>query len=407
MPPTPQRLLPLVAVTLFVALALSLTACAGAPPAAASSSPAPSASVPAAVSPSPTAGSEQTLEKGLVDERLTVPAWLLGTSVHSVVDELDALRVGWVRLNVLWSDLEPSQGVYNQRLLAAVDQRVDSLDAQGVKVMITVYEVPRWASDTRWWNSPPLGERPGYRGSYAIKGSALPRLSALGAMLARRYAGRVSALECWNEPNFWWFLYPQRTRSDPDFGPHTYLRMLTAFSNGVREAGTGVAVIGGATMSFGRDDGYRTNPLHFARYLRAHGAAALIDGYSHHPYIPGSSRNRAPDSRPDHPRYTVTLGNVGALLRIFPHKPFYLTEFGYNTRPSRDFGPGCVSERTQSRYLKQAYAVASRHPQIKVLFWYLTQDVRRSAAPADGVYTGLQRVDGSKKPSWYSFQALP
>jgi hypothetical protein len=103
----------------------------------------------------------------------------------------------------------------------------------------------------------------------------------------------------------------------------------------------------------------------------------------------------------------VTLGNIRALLLIFPHTPFYLTEFGYNTQPSRDFGPGCVSERTQSRYLKQAYAVARRHPQIKSLFWYLTQDVRRSRARAGGVYTGLLRVDGSKKPSWYTFFALP
>jgi polysaccharide biosynthesis protein PslG len=103
----------------------------------------------------------------------------------------------------------------------------------------------------------------------------------------------------------------------------------------------------------------------------------------------------------------VTLGNLRALLRIFPHKPFYLTEFGYNTRPSRDFGPQYVSERMQSRYLRQAYTVASRYPQVKALFWYLTQDVRRSGARADGVYTGLRRVNGSKKPSWYAFLALP
>jgi hypothetical protein len=407
MPLTPQRLLPPVGVILFFALALGLTACAGAPPAAASSSPAPSASLPAATNPSPSARGEQTFEKGLVDERLTVPGSLAYSSVRSVADELGALGVGWVRLNLLWSEVEPRQGVYDERMLAAVDQRLDSLNALGAKVMITVYDAPRWASDSRWWSSPPVGERAGYCGFYAVKDSSLPRLRALGAMLAKRYSGRVNALECWNEPNFWWFLYPQRTRSDPDFGAHTYLRMLAAFSTGVRESGAGISVIGGATMSFGRDDGYRTNPLHFARYLKSHGAGALIDGYSHHPYIPGSSRNRAPSSAPDHPRYTVMLGNLRALLRIFPREPFYLTEFGYNTRPSRDFGPQYVTERTQSRYLRQAYAVASRHPQVKALFWYLAQDVRRSGARADGVYTGLLRVNGSKKPSWEAFRALP
>lgn len=254
--------------------------------------------------------------------------------------------------------------------------------------------------------SPP-GMAAGYRSFYAMKRTALPQLEKLAAMLATRYAGRVDAMECWNEPNQWRFLYPQRTARDATFGARTYLRMLKAFSAGVRGCGTGVPVLGGASMSFGRNDRYRTSPQRFARYLADHGAGRFLDAYSHHPYVPGGSRNTAPKSRPDRPRYTVTLGNLDALLRIFPDKRFYLTEFGYNTRPSRDFGGQYVSEATQARYLTQSYAVAERYAQVKALFWYLAVDMRPRGLPADhGVYTGLCRTDGSHKASWAAFRAL-
>ena len=47
-------------------------------------------------------------------------------------------------------------------------------------------------------------------------------------------AGKAQALEAWNEPNLWMFLYPQRTPDDPYFAARTYLRMLKAFHAGGR-----------------------------------------------------------------------------------------------------------------------------------------------------------------------------
>lgn len=363
--------------------------------------------VAAAAAPQPTAaaGSTQGVSKGLVEGRLDYP--LRASALAGVGDDLTELGAGWVRLNVFWSDLEPRRGVYSEEELARLDQAVDGVAAQGPRVLLTVYRTPRWASDQRWWRDPVPGYSRGYRSWYAMERGALPRLQALAALLAARYAGRVSALECWNEPNFWWFLYPQRTARDPYYGARTYLRMLRAFSAGARSAGSGVQVLGGATMSFGRDDRYRTSPQRFARFLKRSGAGALIDAYSHHPYIPGGSRRVAPSSRPDRPRSTVTLGNLGALLRLFPTKPFYLTEYGYNTRPSDDFGGFSVSELTQARYLREAYARAQRYGRVQALFWYLAVDQRPPGVPADhGVYTGLSRPNGSHKPSWDAFKGL-
>ena len=103
----------------------------------------------------------------------------------------------------------------------------------------------------------------------------------------------------------------------------------------------------------------------------------------------------------------MTLNNLGTLLRLFPGKPFYLTEYGYNTRPSIFFAWFAVSERTQARYLKRAYAYAGRYSRVKVLVWFLVRDWRPAGSPADrGIYTGLSRVNGERKPSWYAFANL-
>lgn len=276
-----------------------------------------------------------------------------------------------------------------------------------MRVLLTTCHVPRWASDQSWWDKPPFNYAPGYQPFYPVAREALDDYGRLGEFLARHFAGRVQAIECWNEPNLWCYLYPQRTADDPNFGARQYYRMLRAFTAGVRRAGTRVKVVAGATAPVGMDDRYRTSPQRFARFLKAKEAGRWFDVYSHHPYTPGGSLYPAPDQPPNDPAHTVTLYNLGVLLRTFPRKPFYLTEYGYNTKPSVYFGGFTVGETTQARYLKLACAYAGRYSRVKALFWYLVQDVCFDPDhPQSGVYTGLRRVDGTRKPSWYAFRQV-
>jgi hypothetical protein len=312
-----------------------------------------------------------------------------------------------VRLVASWGEIEPERGRYDAAALARLDGLVRALDAAGARVVLTTCYMPRWASDERFWSDPPPSFAPGYQSFYPIRADALADHRRFGRLLARRYGGRIHALECWNEPNLWGYLYPQRTAGDAFFGARTYLRMLEAFSRGVRTSGRRVRVIAGATSPVGLNDKLRTSPQRFARFLKRSGAARWFDGYSHHPYTPGGSLNHAPGGRPNDPRTTVTLANLRTLLRLFPGKPFYLTEYGYNTEPCICFGGFWVSEARQARYLRQAYALAGSYRQVKALFWYLVTDARPGSGPADrGVYTGLRRSDGSKKPSWFAYREL-
>ena len=100
------------------------------------------------------------------------------------------------------------------------------------------------------------------------------------------------------------------------------------------------------------------------------------------------------------------MGNLSTLLRIFPHKPFWLTEYGYQTAPCRVFSDQYVSQITQADYLERAYAfVAKKYPQVKLLMWFLVKDVPppSGSAPDYGFYTGLDTASGAPKRAWYAF----
>ncbi len=306
------------------------------------------------------------------------------------------LHTSWVRIDVLWSALEPSQGAYDAVQVGVLDQSVDELRAAGIKVMLTVSSLPSWAQDRSYG---------GFAGTAPpIRGDALDDLARLSEYLAAHFSGRVRALECWNEPNLWPFLYPQRTDDDPSFAARTYLAMLKAFYAGVQRGDPDVLVVAGATAPLGTNDRNRTSPQRFARYLADHGAAAYFDVYSHHPYTTGGSMHPEPEAAPGDTSLSVTLQNLPTLLRLFPGKPFYLTEYGYNTRYCVGFGL-TVTHVEQAAYLRRAYAYAQRFKQVKLLCWFLAKD----AAPTDGtdakygVYTGLRRAGGDRKLAWFAF----
>ena len=175
-----------------------------------------------------------------------------------------------MRISVSWAALQPARGEYSAGELARLDTLVDDLHAAGVRIILTVVRdavvgvadvlVVASAGRLRAGPQPVLPDQAGPRWTTS---------ATSGEFLARRYAGKVQALEAWNEPNLWTFLYPQRTADDPYFAARTYLRMLKAFHAGVERARTSVRVVAGATAPIGLNDVYRTSPQRFARFLQA------------------------------------------------------------------------------------------------------------------------------------------
>jgi hypothetical protein len=330
------------------------------------------------------------------------------TQRDAIVQEIGTkLRAGLIRIDVSWPSAEPTQGVVDATYMANLVATIDAARAAGMQVLITVDQIPEWASDHSLWSSPPAGyAKNKYLPFYAIDPGKVADFGIFATTLATTLQGKVLGYECYNEPNLWPHVYPQKTGSDSAFAAHRYEAMLEAFKAGVTAAAdpANPLVIAGSTAPTADNTKYGTSPQRFAAQLKAAGASAYFDAYSHHPYVPGGTMSSSPSAQPQYPSTTVTLGNISVLLKLFPTKPFYLTEYGYSTAYSLAFG-AAVSQARQATYLKQAYALAAKYPQVKALTWYQLRDWSPTGKYSSmmGWYLGLRTLSNARKTAYYAF----
>ncbi len=362
----------------------------------------------------PGVASARTLARGIADPTLTqsISPADQATAVHAIRSELGAT---YVRFVISWAATEPTGPTVptpygapipydpSSPYMTSVAAAITQAHADHLKVLITFQDVPKWASNPAYWG------KSGYHANDALLPTAanLSYFSAFCRAVATQFRGQVYAYECWNEPNLYLSLYPQATSHDHNFAAHLYVQMLRSFSKGIHNGDPKALRVAGATAPRGsyRPYAYSTSPQRFAAVIKAtKGWSLLFDAYSHHPYMPGASPRTWPEAAPANPNATVTLQNLGTLLKMFPTKPFFLTEYGYQTAPCQAFGGQHVNQVTQANYLRRAYAYAARYKQVKMLIWYLVKDF----APPGRVYqlgffTGLQTAGGVYKPAWYVF----
>lgn len=319
------------------------------------------------------------------------------------------LHAAYVRFTVSWAQAEPTEptsdgpgGVVFASYWGGVAAAVAKANEDHLKVIITFYDVPRWASDTAFWKLTG-GD---YEPYDAMSAANLGDFKNFCQAVATQFQSQVYAYECWNEPNLSLFLYPQVTAHDKNYGAHLYIKMLRSCSAGIRAGDPkGALVVAGTTSPRGSatPNALSTSPQRFAVVIKAAKVGSLFDAYSHHPYMPGASPRLWPEAAPAHPETTVTLENLGTLLKLFPTKPFLLTEYGVQTAACGAFSGQHVSQVTQANYLRRAYAYVARYRQVKMLMWYLLKDESPAGAPRSGFYTGLETSSGVPKPSWYVF----
>ncbi len=344
-----------------------------------------------------------SVARGIADPTLTQVGPRLDPATQAeAIDQIGAkLRASYARFIVSWASAEPVKAdVYDEAYLAKVENALALAQAQGLKVIVTFSDVPRWASDRAYWYKNPYQDK-GYDRRYAMKTNTatLAAYQRFNRYVAHEFSAYVWGYECWNEPNLHLTLYPQSTAKDKNFGAHVYVKMLRRFSAGISSGDRTAVRLAGATAPRGysassslRLRRMMTSPQRFAQAIKAARVEKYFDAYSHHPYTPGASRNNQPEAAPRDPSTTVNLRNLGALLRIFPKKSFYLTEYGYQTTACGSFSGQKVSLTQQASYLRRAYTYAKRYRQVKLLMWFLLDDFSPSSNPQDwaGFYTGLR-----------------
>lgn len=325
-------------------------------------------------------------------QEVGVQAHLLWSNVDAAgvdrqLDLAQGAGASMVRVDVGWGSIETrAKGSYESWYLGKLDSTVAKAEAKGIKLLLTVFYTPCWASSApetikqgcsgAWWD----------RGAQRYPPTNPQDYADIMAMLAQRYGSRVAAWELWNEPNL-----PEFFESSTP--AKTYATLVKTTYPRVKQANPNAIVVAGSLSN---------SDYAFTEALYREGIRGHFDAFSIHPY----NGDRSPlDSLAGADATNSFLRGVPAVRNVMAShadsRPMWLTELGWNTSDVRGgaFWQNGVAELTQAQYLELAYEQIARWPFVAAAFWFKLQDTSVDSKDPVANY-GLVRYDGSAKPSY-------
>jgi polysaccharide biosynthesis protein PslG len=301
----------------------------------------------------------------------------------AVLDELAGAGISSVRIDVSWSRLEDTKkGARNAGYLARVDSCVRLGRQHDLRLVLQLWQTPKWANGGRAENVPP---------------TISVDFADIAKWFAARYRGQVWAWELWNEPNngtFW----------TGSVGKYTAL--LKAGYTGVKAGDPGALVSLGGLMY---------NDSAYLRAIYAKGGRGSFDVVSTHPY---QGTGDQPPEQADGGRreFFTHTPSVRSVMVSYGDggKPIWFTEFGWSAHDNTGSIPSWargVSERQQADFAVRAVKYAAANwPYVGAMFWYKERSWNLpSADPAwlvrhlEGY--GLLRADGSRRPVYEALRS--
>jgi hypothetical protein len=316
--------------------------------------------------------------------------------------QLEALNVGWVKVQVSWKLFQPEADRLDDVLWHELDALITAANERDIQVLLGVAKAPEWTRPTTEMDGPP---------------SDYNTFANFMRLLADRYAGRVAAYELWNETNL------QREWQGAPLSGADLAEIIRLGAQAVREVDPEALIITGAPAPTGINDGLTAvdDRLYFQQMVNA-GVGEWVDGFGVHPYgwaNPPLSTMADPDpaipSHADHPSffYRDTLEDYRQILtEAGIDKPLWATEFGWGSYENvADPVPGTeymlnVSEWQQAEYTLAAYAYADTRPWVgPLILWNLNFGPLLGTQFSESAYSIL-RPDSTPRPIYYSLRTL-
>lgn len=330
--------------------------------------------------------------------------------------QLQWLGVTALRLELTWGYIAPdansatkpsfeaaNPGSYDWSGYDAVIEEARRLKWQ---ILLTIGSpVPRWATSNR---QAPYVTRPDDQD-----------FKEFMTAVARHYGSEISLYAIWNEPNQPAFLRPQFSPGGVAEAPRIYRGLFQAGYAGLRAGGLAKpkVLMGEAQPTAKYYTDHRlgqlynaVSPVAFlretlclnAKYKKSPTCEPLpAYGFSIHPYTTASGPYYAPPNAED-----VTIGTLSRLVQalnkaakagaIKPNMPLYVTEFGIRSKPERAIG---VSLPVQAEWDAISERLAWENPRVASFSQYLLRD----DVLGHGPQTGLEKLNGAKKPLYYGF----
>jgi hypothetical protein len=305
----------------------------------------------------------------------------------------------WVKHQVKWSDVEPTETAIDWSQL---DAFVGAAEQFELKILVSIVEAPGWTRAA---------------GGAAGRPDDLGKFEHFVRLMAERYRGRVLAYEIWNEPNlalFW--------GRDVDYGE--YAELLMAGYRGVKAADpfalvlfAGLAQNGAGNAAFGIND------VEFLRGVYAYKGGLVRNffdvmgnhsyGYRSSPWVEFDDFAHSSEILYlDHPSfYFKRFRQIRRVMEEFDdgRRPMWLTEFGWTTANQHiDFPFGdLISDELQARYTVEAYRMVEREfPYIQNMFLF-NLNFRTLGRPETSEHGfGVLETDYSPRPAFTSVQQM-
>jgi hypothetical protein len=325
----------------------------------------------------------------------------------------------YVRINVRWFEVAPTKPTvatlpddpaYDW---SQIDAAVASADAQGLRVVFTVYGAPAWAHPS----DVPPGIRP-----EAWKPSASD-FGAFAHALAMQYSAPslidpvppTRWYEIWNEPNLSAYIAPQYKGKKPE-SPIIYGKLLNAAYSSIKAVAPKAQVISAGTGAYGtHPGGSKMHPITFlqslfcVQHVKPCAPKPHMDALAHHPI----DRKHPPTHSAPNPLDVVApdLGRIKKVTKaaaaahhyVGPNPlPLWVTEFWWETKPP-DPNLG-VPPQKQAEYIEQAlYLFWLQH--VPVAINLQMRDSKTVVGDSLATYqTGVYYYDDTKKPSYEAFR---
>lgn len=274
--------------------------------------------------------------------------------------------IGWVRMDFLWSDIEPEKGRFSFK---KYDEIVNILTASNIRVLGILEYNPDWRGVK--WNSAP---DPELYVRYACR-------------VADHFKGRVKHWEIWNEPD-------ERTYWEPQDNLKAYSALLkTVYTNLKKTDPECVVATGGFSA---------TIVLSLRRLYKAVGKE-YFDIVNIHPFVNPLLPDRVNILKSIHK-------GVMRTMREFQdgHKPVWFTETGCPGVKEPDKANGwwhgmSPTEEQQAEWVGTVYRESLKLENVQKVFWAFFRETPGHFK--NGVdHFGLVDIDFLKKPSFNAYR---
>ena len=227
---------------------------------------------------------EPTIQPTSPVDPATIPeldADMIGIQVHSLLDQdgwdqvvldVDRLGVGWAKVQIDWSLLQPNNAQEITEDFRRQELYIESLSQRGINVLVSVAKAPGWSRSTGAEAGPPDDPQ---------------ALADFLSLMLREYGNAIDAVEVWNESNLL-----REWQGQPLTGA-SYMQYFAPAYAAIRAFSPDMVIVTGGPAPTSTSD-FSVDDREYLRQMYAAGLASYTDVVvGVHPYGWGN----APDSR--------------------------------------------------------------------------------------------------------------